>query len=826
MPIFPAVRTLSGPSTIKTSDKHSAQILDVQISRLFQQVPVILFANLVTVVIILFVFWSEISHSTLVAWAVYAQSVNAFGLVLLLTHRYFSARASVKQWANWFTAYGTADGITWGAAVWLLLIPDKTFYTLFLSLIVIGNLQGGLTSFLSYRPVMILFIVSVLVPFAIRFATIGELVYYALAGLTLFYCGNILSMGLRFHSNLIDAWRLRFELQESESALRESRDSLEVRVSERTQQLREANEELTKSETLYRAVVEVQTELLCRFMPGGRLTFANEAFCRFFNVDKDALIGSEFLATHRPNGLLAVPEAEKLLNCVAGLSPSSPTGTCETLAPDAKGTNRWLMWTHRALFEEDGRVLEYQSVAIDITERKEAEERIEFIAHHDALTELPNRLLFQNNLEAILREPRQGRRSTAILIFDLDDFKHVNEGLGHYYGDMLLREMAWRLQGCMRDGDFLARLGGDEFGVIMTNVGSAHDVAHMAERVLDELDRPVVVEEHMIAVGASAGITLFPEDSSDAGRLLKNADLALYRAQARGRATYEFYSKDLAMQAERRLEVISGIREAIANEQFHMVFQPKIDLRDGSVIGSEALLRWTHPEEGMISPGEFIPIAETAGLSVPIGDWVLRDVCRQLRIWRAGGVPLKPVSVNLSGIQFSDRQLVKKVRDTLRENSIEPSLVEFEITETAIMNDVEAAVDVMKEVVELGSRLSIDDFGTGYSSFGYLRQLPIAEIKIDRSFVIDAVDSAEDQAILKAMVDLGHSLDLTVLTEGIETIEQYELLQSLGCDNAQGFLMSRPLSADAFEKLLCDGDGWRSQGEPVQEAAPAAPDIG
>lgn len=816
MPVNPLARILSGPDSSKGPDKHSTQLREAQINRLFNQVPVNLFANLVNVLIILFVFWDEIARTTLVGWAIYAQGINACGVILLLAHRGFHKYAPDEKWARWFTTYGTADGITWGAAAWLLLIPDSTFYTLFLALIVIANVQGGLTSFLSYRPVMVMFIVSVMLPFAVRFASLGEMIYYVLAGLSLFYCANILSMGLRFHGNLIDAWRLRFELQESESALRDSRDSLEIRVSERTQQLHDANEELHKSAALYRAVVEVQTELLCRFMPGGRLTFANQAFCRFFDVARDSLIGSEFLSAHRPTGLMTSTEGEKILNCVAGLTPSKPTGTCETLAPDAKGSNRWLMWTHRALFEEDGRVIEYQSVAIDITERKEAEERIEFIAHHDALTELPNRLLFQNHLESILREPRQGRRSTAILVFDLDDFKHVNEGLGHYYGDMLLREMAWRLQGCMREGDILARLGGDEFGVIMSKVSSAHDVAHMAERVLDELDRPVVVEEHMIAVGASAGITLFPEDSSDAGRLLKNADLALYRAKARGRATYEFYSQDLALQAERRLEVITGIREAIVDEQFHMVFQPKINLKDGSVIGSEALLRWTHPEEGMISPGEFIPIAETAGLSVPIGDWVLREVCRQIHVWRASGVTPKPVSVNLSAIQFSDRQLLEKLRNTLREHSIEASLIEFEITETAIMKDVAMSVEVMKEVVALGSRLSIDDFGTGYSSFSYLRQLPITEIKIDRSFVADAVESSEDQAILKAMIDLGHSLDLEVLTEGVETIDQYELLQRIGCDHAQGFLMSRPLTSEAFEKLMRERANWVA----VEESLP------
>jgi EAL domain-containing protein (putative c-di-GMP-specific phosphodiesterase class I) len=250
------------------------------------------------------------------------------------------------------------------------------------------------------------------------------------------------------------------------------------------------------------------------------------------------------------------------------------------------------------------------------------------------------------------------------------------------------------------------------------------------------------------------------------------------------------------------LEIISGLRDALDHDQLHLVFQPKIKLDDGRTIGSEALLRWTHPEEGLISPAEFIPVAETAGLSVPIGDWVLRQTCMQLSAWRSEGLPILPVSVNLSATQFADRSLIEKVRNTLTEFSIDPTMIEFEITETAIMNDLDLAIEVMQSLVNLGSQLSIDDFGTGYSSFGYLRRLPITEIKIDRSFVAEIVESTEDRAILRAMIDLGHSLDLVVLSEGVETQEQYDLLRSIKCDHAQGFLMCRPIEPEAFADKL------------------------
>jgi len=801
------------------SGRFAAEITEAQTTRLFHQVQGNFVANLLCTIAFIWVFWSITPLTILLTWVGYSQTVNLCGIALVYARKRDKTRYSNQRWLRLFSIYGAFDALTWGSAAFVFFTADSPLHSLFVVAILLGNVAGGTTSFVSYLPVMLAFDALVLGPLALRFGFAGENVFLALAGLTCLYFGTMVNLGVRFHKNLMVSWRLQFELQASEGALRESRDSLEVRVAERTQQLREANDDLKKSEALYRAVVEVQTELLCRFMPGGRLTFANDAFCRFFNAERAGLIDSEFLTTDQQNGLWPTSEAEKILRCVASLTPSRPTGTCETCVPGPDGNERWLMWTHRALFEQDGRAMEYQSVAIDITERKAAEERIEFIAHHDALTELPNRLLFQKHLEQTLNAPRQAHESTAILIFDLDDFKHVNDALGHYYGDMLLREMAKRLQACMRDGDMVARLGGDEFGVVMARVGSTADIAAMAERALEQLDRPVAIEGHMVGVGASAGITQFPTDSGDPGRLLKNADLALYRAKNKGRATYEFYSQDLANQAERRMELISGLRDALDGDQLHLVFQPKIKLDDGQTIGSEALLRWVHPEEGHISPGEFIPVAETAGLSVPIGDWVLRQVCSQLSAWRSQGLPILPVSVNLSATQFADRSLIDKVRKTLTEFSIDPALIEFEITETAIMNDLDLAIEMMQGLVDLGSQLSIDDFGTGYSSFGYLRRLPITELKIDRSFVMGIVDSLEDRAILRAMVDLGHSLDLVVLSEGVETQEQYDLLRSINCDHAQGFLMSRPIDPDAFAEMLRLRQGFRQEQKSAEPQA-------
>jgi diguanylate cyclase (GGDEF)-like protein/PAS domain S-box-containing protein len=782
----------------KRPDRFDREIAAAQTARLFQQVRGNFVANLVETAALLWVFWSHLPHHDLWLWAAYAQAVNAGGVALVLARRFRHDRLTDAGWIRVFQVYAIADAGTWALAIWVFFLPDSPLLTLFMTAIVLGNAAGGTTSFVSVLRVMAPFNVVVLLPLALRFALAGGEVYWTLTALALVYSCILMNLGVGFHRHIRENLRLRFELEESEHALRESRDLLEHRVLERTEQLQQANDELTKSEAMYRAVVEVQTELVCRFVPGGRLTFVNEAFCRFFDVDRSRVVGHDFITVHRDLELMPEDEAAAVLACVANLSPSSPTGTCETRVPGRDGSDRWLMWTHRALFDGAGRVIEYQSVAIDISERKTAERQIEFIAHHDALTGLPNRLFFKRRLLDSLAQSDRSKRRTALLLLDLDDFKHVNDALGHLHGDKLLIEVSRRLRRCIRGDDLVVRLGGDEFAIVQSEISSVEEASALAERILTQLNRPATVDEHTIRICSSLGISVYPEDAADPDALLKNADLALYRAKGRGRATYEFFSQELARQASRRMEIISGLRDAIDLDQFHLVYQPKIRLNDGKVIGCEALLRWSHPQEGPISPGEFVPVAETAGLSLPIGDWVLGEVCRQISEWRAGGLSIMPVSVNLSATQFSDRRMNEKVREALSAHSIDPALVEFEITETALMRDVDLAVDVANGLLEMGVRLSIDDFGTGYSSFGYLRRLPVADIKVDRAFVKDIARSESDNAILRAMVDLGHSLGLGVLAEGVETQAQLDTLTAIGCDYAQGYFIAKPLTADAL----------------------------
>ncbi len=459
----------------------------------------------------------------------------------------------------------------------------------------------------------------------------------------------------------------------------------------------------------------------------------------------------------------------------------------------ARQNYRWLLVSEKRL--ADGSTI---SIASDITQRKEAEQHIQFLAHHDSLTELPNRVLFQDRMELALAQADRSQRRVAVLLLDLDHFKHVNDSLGHTVGDALLAEVGARLKHCIRGGDTIARLGGDEFAVIQAQLDTIDQTVVLAERMIGELSQPFEIEGHMIHTGSSIGITVYPDDSRDIDQLLKNADMALYRAKGEGRGTFEFYSGELGVQAHKRMQFADGLRHALKADQFHLHFQPKANIADGRVVGGEALLRWDHPEHGLISPGDFVPIAEATGLILPIGDWIFERACAQLRDWTEAGLQPVPISVNLSAAQFRDKNLLDKVRASLRNSSVDPSLIEFEITETALMHDPEEAAEILNHLLTLGVQLSIDDFGTGYSSLNYLKQFPLGKLKIDLSFVREITRSPADEAIARAVTHLGHSLGMQVLAEGVETEEQCAILRRIGCDEIQGYLISKPLPPDEF----------------------------
>jgi diguanylate cyclase (GGDEF)-like protein/PAS domain S-box-containing protein len=447
----------------------------------------------------------------------------------------------------------------------------------------------------------------------------------------------------------------------------------------------------------------------------------------------------------------------------------------------------------------------FVGIVRDITERKRAQEQLDHLAHYDALTGLPNRLLFQDRLAQAVISATRRHRVVGVMFLDLDRFKTINDTLGHEVGDDILKAVAERLKRCLREGDSVARWGGDEYAIVLADMAHAEDAANVARRILDEFSQPVRSGRHELYATASIGITVYPTDDDRVEYLLKNADTAMYRAKESGRNTYQFYTADMNAKAVDRLDLETHLRRAQERDEFRLHYQPQIDLSTGRIVGVEALIRWSRPDRGMVPPVEFIPVAEETGLITSIGQWVLRAALAQAKTWRDAGLPLVRVSVNVSPRQFRQPDFPASVARMLREAGLPPHSLEIEVTESLLIEHEPTVLARFTELREFGVRFSIDDFGTGYSSLSYLKRFPIDTLKIDRSFVANLPADPDHSAIASAIVSLAHSLRLQVVAEGVETAAQAEFLRSLGCDFAQGYLYSRPLPVDAIESLLSRG---------------------
>ena len=436
----------------------------------------------------------------------------------------------------------------------------------------------------------------------------------------------------------------------------------------------------------------------------------------------------------------------------------------------------------------------------DITDRKRAEERIQQLATRDALTGLPNRLLLNDRLALAIGHAQRYGGSLALLFIDLDRFKYINDSLGHVIGDAFLRAVAERLSGIMRQGDTLARIGGDEFVVLLENIVAVEDAAgQVARKVLASFAGPFMVEGHSLACSCSIGISVFPSDATDPQMLIRDADTAMYHVKDTGRGAYRYFSSEMNTRMQERLQVETGLRQAVAERQFELMYQPKVNIASGEIVGLEALLRWRHPEWGLVPPGRFISVAEDTGLIVDIGRWVLAEVCRQLQEWRDRGLSLRPVAVNLSVRQFTPA-LVDEIADAMSEFGVVSGQIEVEITESLFMRNAEEVRTILKGLSRLGARVTIDDFGTGYSSLGYIRHFSVNALKIDRAFLSDFTASSQNVAIVRAVITMCRGLGIGVIAEGVETEEQLEILRKLHCDEYQGFLFSPPVSGGEIER--------------------------
>jgi diguanylate cyclase (GGDEF)-like protein len=551
--------------------------------------------------------------------------------------------------------------------------------------------------------------------------------------------------------------------------------------------------ELERQNLRLDAAVNNISQGLCMFDAKGRLVICNAPYARIYDLP-DALV--------KPGTPL-----DDILGRLfdTGMHASGNTTREE-----------YLRWRHEVIArgEYDKTILEFGSRIIimqhhpmkdggfvstheDITEQRQQEARIQHLARHDALTELPNRTQFLEemaNIEALLE---RGERA-AVLCIDLDHFKQVNDTLGHAVGDKLLKQASARLWGATRETDVLARVGGDEFSLLLRPIERPSDAAAIAERIVKTMTSPFAIDGHQITIGASVGIAIAPQDGETTDVLMKNADMALYRAKAEGRSTFHFFEKDMDAEIQKRRMLEAGLRNALAGNELRLVFQPLIGLKENKITCLEALLRWTHPVRGPISPVEFIPVAEETGLIVPIGEWVLREACKAAMTWPTAA----RVAVNLSTVQFKNKRLFETIHAILAETGLPPTRLELEITESLLLNDNEHTLQTLHRLRAIGIRISMDDFGTGYSSLSYLRSFPFDKIKIDRSFMADLESRGDSLAIIKAVIGLGHSLGMSTTAEGVETEAQLRAVREQGCNEVQGFLFSPPLEANQVHAML------------------------
>ena len=552
-----------------------------------------------------------------------------------------------------------------------------------------------------------------------------------------------------------------------------------------------------ESERRFRDLAETAHDGIIMTDPQGKIAYFNRAAERMFGYRRNQ-------ALERPIGTV-LPEP---LSCQLdeGLQH---TRVWETQGLRQDGTNFMVEGSSSVFEGSTGRFITY--VLRDLTERKQFERQLVHLANHDPLTNLPNQKFFRERLGISLDETALNGEQLAVLFLDLDRFKLINDTFGHALGDKLLLMVAERLAGCFRKGVILARLGGDEFVVLLQGLSGTQDAALVAQKIMDTFAHAFQLETHEVFVSASIGIAFYPSDAIDAGNLIRCADNAMYQAKEQGQG-YQFYRPDLENLPSERLTLENSLRRALGRDELRLYYQPKVDLASRAVIGLEALLRWAHPVRGMIPPDQFIPLAEETGLIIPIGEWVLRAVCLQIKAWQGEGAPPLPVAVNLSARQFRQfsasgeatgiHDLVETIERVLEDTGVDPSCLELEITESILMQNLSTAANILQALSAKGMRIFIDDFGTGYSSLSYLKRLPIDTIKIDKSFVGDIMTDPDDAVIVTAIIAMAHSLRLKVVAEGVETQEQFDFLLERGCDAMQGFFFSKPLPAEDIFPLL------------------------
>lgn len=770
-------------------------------------------ATLLVVFILGAILWEDLARPPLFAWFV-AVSMVAIGRYLIYKAYIQSVPAPGKSplWEGRFLAGTVLAGLCW-MMIGTVLLPDATRMVQRLSVVMLVMLlmTGAVAYYAPHRYAYKITAFLGLVPLAVTLGASGDRNQMFLSGVILMLAGMLPYVHDLVHRSLVESLTTRRAREELTHELASERNRLqeanEALAEEMVERLKAQQGELLAAQKLKMHFERTPLAVL-EWDRHQRITAWNPAAEAIFGFPVYEALGKSvpYLLSHESERSSAEAMCMELLE--------SREGNKTTLANVTRtGRTIHCEWYNTLLVDSTGEVVGFASLVQDITERLNTERTIHYMAHHDALTGLPNRRLLQDRLHQAIMSARRKQRHVAVLFLDLDRFKVINDTLGHDSGDFILKDIARRLVSCVREVDTVSREGGDEFVMILPDLERPEHARVVADKILKELGRPVEIGGHEIHVTPSIGISHYPNDATDVQQLLKHADNAMYQAKDAGRNTIRFFTNDLNFLLSRRLETESRLRKAIDNEEFFLRYQPQVELDSGRISGMEALIRWNDPQKGEVFPKDFIFVAEELGLIVPIGEWVFRTACGQLRQWEQDGLDGITISINISPRQFMSRRLVSTLLQIVRETGADARRIELEITETMIMRNIEQSIETLAQLRAVGMQVAVDDFGVGYSSLNQLTRLPASSMKIDRSFIMNLPGDASAGSITEAIIAMAKRLKLRVIAEGVETHAQLDFLRANHCEAFQGYLFSRPVTALEATAML------RAQQVGAQEKA-------
>ena len=757
-------------------------------------------AELIVTFILGAILWEELLRPLLFAWFVVAFLVmlGRYGLykLFILKNPGFE---DFGVWEKRFVAGSSIIALLW-ASMGTVLLPKAQVMQLPVIMLIALLTTGSVAYFAPHRTLCGYTAVISLVPMSILLSLSQVRTTVLIGGALLILTLLLVIVHTKVHRALLDALSARFDNVLMAMKLDEEKG----RVDQAHMALAQEVYERRKAERAELLALQ-RLRLHLERTPLGVIEWDLEFNVSAWNPAAEAIFGfaaAEMIGESAYTLVSGTQDSERLAAMWTELMQTRAGSRASLTNKTKRGESIHTEWYNTPLVDSDDTVIGIASLVQDVTERLNTERTIHYMAHHDALTGLPNRRLMQDRLNQAILQARRRQRHVGVMFIDLDRFKIVNDTLGHETGDSVLRDIGMRLVQLVREGDTVSREGGDEFVIVLPDLEKPESAQLVASKILSELAKPIEVGGQEITVTASIGISHYPNDATDVQQLLKNADSAMYQAKDAGRNTVRFFTSDLNFLLSKRLEVESRLRRGIERNEFFLRYQPQVDVGSGRIIGAEALLRWNDPNLGEIFPKDFLSVAEELGLIVPLGEWTFRTACRQLKAWDAEGFTDLTVSVNLSPRQFISRKLLPSIKAAILETGIAANRIDLEITEAMAMRNLEQSIEILAEVRRLGATVSIDDFGVGYSSLGQLKRLPVQTIKIDRSFISQVPDDPNSCSITEAIIAMGKRLHLRVVAEGIEQISQLDFLRANGCDAFQGYLFSKPLTAVEATALL------------------------